>query len=365
MKKLFIISAALLLLASCTSLKEEFQPVFTGKYKEPAKAQPTQMSANTTIAELAAMYNGKPWDIDKNIIIAGKVSTTDKPGNFYKSLYIQDETGGIELKFGRNGLYNDYLPGQTLYVKCKGLTLGMYGFSSSASYGGNGMVQLGFTDPSGEYETSYLENPLLIDQHIFKGETGTEVAPEVITESQLPGKNDTQKNNRYIGKLVTLKGLKYANEAFVLLYINSNWDKKSPQNRVFLSPSNVASDPTAGITTWAMSKAKMTQYITSGRWDAFRVGSGNTYTGETVGDFKGEGSYPGFEKAAYSVSQYFKMGSKEIQIRTSGYCKFSDVEIPESVLSGKSTIDVTGILTLYQGNIQFTVNSIDDIVIND
>ena len=71
------------------------------------------------------------------------------------------------------------------------------------------------------------------------------------------------------------------------------------------------------------------------------------------------------EKAAYSVSQYFKMGSKEIQVRTSGYCRFSDVEIPESVLSGRATVDITGILTLYQGSIQFTVNSIEDIVIND
>ena len=365
MRKIFIILTALLALASCTSLKEEFQPVFTLKYEEPAKVEPADLKANTTIAELASMYQvNKPWNIDKNIIIAGKVSTTDKPGNFYKSFYIQDETGGMEIKIGRNGLYNDYLPGQTIFVKCKGLTLGMYGYKSG-NYGGNGMVQIGFEDPSGEYETSYLENPLLIDTHILKGQTGTEVVPVVITESQLPGKEDTQKNNQYIGKLVTLKGLKYANEAFVLLYLDSNKNKKAPENRVFLSSSNVAGDPTAGITTWAMSKAKMTEMITSGRWDAFRVGSGNTYTGETLGDFRGDGTYPGVEKNAYSVSQYFKMGSKEIQIRTSGYCKFSDVEIPESVRSGNATIDVTGILTLYQGSIQFTVNSIDDIKIND
>ena len=323
------------------------------------------MKANTTIAELAAMYTvSKPWDINKNIIISGIVSTTDRPGNFYKSFYIQDETGGMEIKMGKNGLYNDYEPGQRVFVKCKGLTLGMYGYKSG-NYGGNGMVQIGFKDPSGEYETSYLENQFLIDTHIFKGEVGTEVVPEVITENQLPGKSDTQKDNKYIGRLVTLKGLKYGNEAFVLLYLDSNKDKKAPENRVFLSSSNVSSDPTCGIKTWAMSKTKMTEYLTSGRWDAFRVGSGNTYTGETLGDFKGDGTYPGVEKNAYSVSQYFKMGSKEIQVRTSGYCRFSDVEIPESVLSGRATVDITGILTLYQGSIQFTVNSIDDIVIND
>ena len=365
MKKSFIIFAALLALASCTSLKEEFEPVFTLKYPEPAKTAPADMKANTTIAELAARYTAtKPWDVKENIIISGVVSTTYRPGNFYKSFYIQDETGGIEIKMGKNGLYNDYEPGQRVFVKCKGLTVGMYGYKTG-NYGGNGMVQIGFTDPSGEYETSYIENQLLIDTHIFKGEVGTEVVPEVITESQLPGKNDTQKDNKYIGRLVTLKGLKYAKEVFVLLYLDSNKDKKAAENRVFLSSSNVASDPTCGITTWAMSKTKMTEYLTSGRWDAFRVGSGNTYTGETLGDFKGDGTYPGVEKNAYSVSQYFKMGSKEIQVRTSGYCRFSDVEIPESVLSGRATVDITGILTLYQGSIQFTVNSIDDIVINE
>lgn len=365
MKKSFIILTAALALASCTSLKEEFQPVFTLEYEQPEVWQPARMEANTSIAELAAMYEtGKPQQIKKNIIISGIVSTTDQPGNFYKSLYIQDETGGIELKFGKNGLYNDYQPGQRIFVKCKGLTLGMYGYKTG-NYGGNGMVQIGYNDPSGAYETSYLENSLLIDTHIFKGETGPLVKPEVISASQLPAINETQETNHYIGKLVTLKGLRYANEAFVLLYLNSSQDKKSYKNRVFLSPSNVASNPTSGITTWALSKKKMTEMLCSGVWDKYRVGSGNDYTGQTLADLKGDGRYPGVEKAAYSVSQYFKMDDREIQIRTSGYCKFADAEIPQSVLDGVTTIDITGILTLYQGSIQVTVNSIDDIVINE
>ena len=237
MKKTFIISAAALALtlslASCTSLKEEFQPVFTLQYDNPDPQKPAKMEANTTIAELAAMYEpGKPQEIKKNIIISGIVSTTDKPGNFYKSLYIQDETGGLELKLGKNGLYNDYQPGQRIYVKCKGLTLGMYGYKTG-NYGGHGMVQIGYTDPSGAYETSYLENSLLIDTHIFKGETGPLVEPEIITEKDLPASNQTQATNKYIGRLVTLKGLRYADETFVLLYLNSNQDKKSYKNRVF------------------------------------------------------------------------------------------------------------------------------------
>ena len=336
--------------------------MFTGKYPEPEYKEPEVIERTHTIAELAAMYKSKPWKIDQDIIISGKVSTDDQPGNFYKSFYIQDETGGMEIKVGRNGLYNEYKPGQTVYVKCNGLTLGMYGYKSG-NYGGQGMVQVGYADPTGEYETSYLEHPVLVDNHIIKGALGDPVEPVVLTEAQLPGVNDTQKTNPYIGTLVTLKGLKYANETFTLLYLDSNQNKKDSKNRIFLS------DKTWGVTTWAMSEAKMKEYLYSGIWDSCYLGNANDYNYGTVGDRRGVDangvvSYPDIEKAAYSVSQYFTMGSKEIQIRTSGYCKFSDVELDPDVLSGAATIDVTGILTLYQGSVQFVLLDLDGVKIN-
>ncbi len=363
MKRILTLIAALALAASCTSLKEEFEPVFTGKYSEPAVKQPVQMTANTTIAELCAMYStGKPWDIDRDIIISGKVSTTDQPGNFYKSLYIQDGTAGIELKIGKNGLYNFYKEGQTLYVRCNGLTLGMYGYKTG-SYGGQGMVQIGYNDPTGSYETSYLEANYLIDSHIFCGEQGEKLNPVEVTADKLPSQNSLQASNPYLGCLVTLKGLKYANEAFCLIYINSNKDKTLSANRIFIS------DAPHGITTWAMSETKFKEYLDSGVWDDIKIGNANDYNYGTVG----EPADPGFatskediraHAAAYSVSQYFKLGSHEIQLRTSGYSKFGDGEIPQEVLSGSATVDITGILTLYQGSLQLIVNSLDDIKVN-
>lgn len=354
MKRIYYIISALILLASC----EEFQPVFTGKYDEPDAYKKETLEATHTIAQLAAMYKtGKPVTIDEDIIIKGVISTTDKPGNFYKSFYIQDETGGMEVKLGKNGLYNDYKLGQTVYIKCNGLTVGMYGYKSG-NYGGNGMVQIGFSDPTGEYETSYIEDPLIIDTHIIRGEMGEELVPEVISEKDLPATNATLATCPYIGKLVTLTGLKYADETFTLVYLDSNKDKKASWNRIFLS------DKTWGITTWAMSKGKMEEYIRSGIWDSCTVGSGSDNFGN-VGKHKGDGSYPTIEKAAYSVSQYFKMGEKEIQIRTSGYAKFADTEIDPDVLAGRKTINATGVLTLYQGSVQFILLDIDGVTVNE
>ena len=377
MKKILIFALSFLTLNSCQSLKEEFQPVWGG-YDEPEVDIPVTMAPTHTIGELAAMYEiGNPWTIDQNIVISGIVSTTDRYGNFYKSFYIQDDTGGMEIKLGKNGLYNDYLPGQRIYVSCRDLELGMYGYKSGS---GNGMVQIGFHDPSGSYETSYLESSLLIDTHVFKGEVEGEVEPVVVEADELPVSSDIQGEDScpYLGKLVTIKNLWYSwyddkykdlNEAFALLYLDSNQDKKASRNRIFISGENT------GITTWAMSEEKMDEYLVSGIWDNVNIGNANDYNYGTVGDYKNKinpvngQSYYGIERAPASVSQYFstEQGGQGfcVQIRTSGYCRFADTEIDPAVLAGEQSINVTGILTLYQGKIQVTVNNITDIEYNE
>ena len=362
MKRIFNIkwaAAAMLSSALILSSCEEFTPVFTGKYPEPEQWSPVEMVVTHTIAELAEMYTpGRAFEIEDAIVISGKVSTSDQAGNFYRSLYIQDETGGIELKMGKTGLYNEYKPGQTVYVACKGLWLGMYGYDDDEAYGGAGMVQLGFEDPTGEYETSYIEVQYLIDQHIFRGETGEPVEPVAVAEQDLPGPWDTQADNQYVGRLVTLSGLTYGNEIFTLLYVNPNLDHKTSGNRVFLS------DQTHGVTTWAMSEQKVKEHLQAGDWDAVYIGNSRDYTYGTVGDAKNKETLLKYAAPA-NVSQYFKMGEKEIQIRTSGYCRFADLEIDPDVLAGKKTIDATGILTMYQGNIQFVLLDQTGVKVNE
>lgn len=384
MKKIF----SLVILGAALCACEEFSPVTTFKYGNPAPYEPCDYKPNTTIAELVALYpdHGKPIaSMTGGRIIAGRVSTTDQPGNFYKTLYIQDETGGIELKIGKNGLYNDFKEGQMIYVDCDDLALGEYGFKN----GNNGMVQIGFDGEGTDYETAYMELPYIIDNHILRGDPDDiqKVESVVIDQYDLPSAFDDQSTNHNIGKLVTLKNLTYggfdsygAQEVFALLYLNSNADKKASTNRIFVSGTDM------GVTTWAMSKEKMTAYLESGIWDHLEVGSGNTSHG-FVGDAKyayqgykkdEQGNetwdkdsagnpiktYPTIERNAYSVSQYFSCGNVSIAIRTSGYCKFADTEIPAEVLDGTKTIDVTGVLTLYEGAIQIVINNIDDIKIN-
>lgn len=336
MKKIYtVLIAAAVLFAGC----EEFQPVFTGKYPDPQEQKlysDADFSKITTIAELKDMYkaNGnKPLVIQKSCVIKGQVTTSDQVGNLYKSLYIQDETAGIEVKIGKNGLYNEYKLGQWLYVDCTGLTVGDY----------NGMINIGYADPSGEYETAYLEHAYIIDAHVFKGAYDKPVEPVVITEADLHKKVN-------LGRLVTIKDLKYDNHIFILAYVDPNGNRKDyTNNGIFIDedgPDNY------GVTTWACSEQKWKEYLLAGNFDEVEA------AGTTVGNLL---KTTGIGSMAYSVSQYFKMGDTDVQVRSSGYARFADTEIPEAVLDGSATVTFTGILTEYKGAAQFTLIDLDGV----
>ena len=341
MKRIYtILFAVATLFTAC----EEFQPVFTGKYENPEDQYIyTDEDFNnefTSIVDLKAMYTGKPVKITKRCVIKGQVTTSDQVGNLYKSLYIQDETAGIEVKIGKNGLYNEYKLGQWIYVDCTDLTVGDY----------KGMINIGYEDPSGEYETGYLEHAYIIDNHIFKGEYSDPVKPVEVTEANLL-------KDVNLGRLVTIKGLKYDNHIFILAYVDPNGNRKDyTNNGIFIDeegPDNY------GVTTWACSETKWKEYLYGGNFDSVEV------AGKTVGDFKNaKGTYD-IGSMAYAVSQYFKMGSSTVQVRTSGYARFADTELPAEVLNKTATVDFTGILTKYNGESQFTLIDLNGVKKSD
>ena len=370
MKKTIIAIFALAALASCQSLIEEWQPVFSIDPDEPAwfvpyteETLPDFSGTFTTIKDLKAMYkNGKPMEITGNVWIKGQVTSSDKTGNIYRELYIQDKTGGIDLKLGKSSLYSEYSLGQWVYVYCDGLTLGAY----------NGMPQLGLEadqTTTNDYETSYIDVQVIIDQHVFRGAFDKPLKPAEVTEADVKASISAGFKGDLWGKLVTIKGLTYGNEIFALFYPNTNLPHTSanPENRVFLSDKG-----TWGINTWACSKAKYIEYLNSGVWDSAEVGSGATRYGSIKGK-PSEYLKPGKTLDSFGadadltykeimikyangnyVSHYFKLGSTDIQVRTSGFARFADIQLDPAILNG-ATVDITGILTIYSGSAQFSL----------
>ena len=339
-------AAALTLLASC----DEWEPVFTGDYGKADVYKPVTLTPNKTIMELKSLYKNAPVKIEDGIIIGGQVISEDRSGNIYKSIYIQDATGAIEVKIGKNSLYNDYKLGQWVYVKCSGLTLGAY----------NGMIQLGYEDASGEYETSYLDVQYIIDTHIFRGELDAPLAPKKVAESDLLKEEN-------LGCYVEIDGLKYGSvknpkgEIFCLIYVDSSKDKKSDSNRIFLSSTGKdykpVKDPSWGIKTWAMSKQGFISYLKSGVLDEGMLNDNS----KPISDPELKSTL--IKNAdAYAVSQYFRMGSTDVQVRTSGYAKFADTQIDQKILDG-AAVNMKGIITVYKNAVQFTLIDLNGVEI--
>lgn len=329
MKKILI----LLSIAALAAVSCDIYPDSTYSYGHRSFDPP---AVNATIADLKALYKtpGNPVVITDDIVITGRVVSSDESGNLYRSLYIQDATGAIEIKIGKSSLYNDYKPGQWLIVDCNGLALGQYG----------GMLQIGYrtdqpawVEATSSYETAYIDVQYIIDSHIFKGEIGPKVEPELIDEAGI-------KDEANFGKLVRIEGLTYGNKIFVILY-----DKAD--NALYLR------DGTHGVTTWAMSENGFKAYMTpNGKVEPQSAFDGSI----TPANWKDYYD----AAAAYTLSQYFTKGSTDLQVRTSGYAKFADQQISSRILKG-AKVNLTGLLTYYNGNNQFTLIDLDGVEIID
>lgn len=184
-----------------------FTSCIKDKYDAPTPNVPhVDFTANKTIADLKAMFAGTLDSIEEDVIIKGIVISSDQAGNIYKSLYIQDSTGGLNISLDKTNLYTTLKPGQLIYVKCKGLYLGAYG----------GVVQLGFNYAGSIGRIPYA----MIDSHIFPdGLPGTVVAPAVKTIPGLTG-NDICTKIQLDNVHFETVGTEFASQLFSTTSIN-------------------------------------------------------------------------------------------------------------------------------------------------
>lgn len=100
----------------------------------PVEGTYIDIQPSNTIKDLKALHVTKAgFDLIKtDMTICGEVTMDDRSGNYYKTLVIEDATGGIEVKFNDGFLFNEYPVGRTICIKCKDLMLTDY----------NGVTQL-------------------------------------------------------------------------------------------------------------------------------------------------------------------------------------------------------------------------------
>lgn len=160
---------------------------------------------DVSVAFMKSLYSGHPVRITKDYRIKGYVVSTDRYGNFHKTLAITDDTGGIEVRIDNERLFETYWPGDLLEIHCNSLTLGAYG----------GLVQLG-TAPSGTYELGYIDaNSVAAHIRIAGKADSNPIATHMSIADISP---------RWLSCLVRIQGVKFVDEEQGLLWCDPDED---------------------------------------------------------------------------------------------------------------------------------------------
>lgn len=119
-----------------------------------------------TIDGLRTLQNttGGTFTIEDSLSVYGVVTMDESDGNIYKNFYMQDATGGINVRINTGG---GVYEGDSIRIYLKGTTLGKY----------NGVLQL---------------DSVHVDNNIVKLATQKSITPEVITIDQITTARESQ-----------------------------------------------------------------------------------------------------------------------------------------------------------------------------
>lgn len=88
---------------------------------------PGQKSRLVSVAYLKSLHNLSPVTVAEDIRIEGRVVSTDRQGVLYRTLCVEDATGGIALMLEGDELFKRFPYGSMVTVNCNSLRLGTYG----------------------------------------------------------------------------------------------------------------------------------------------------------------------------------------------------------------------------------------------
>lgn len=169
-------------------------------YDAPLLTEPeyTGPEANITIKDLraqtAAATQDAPVVLTQEQVLKAVVTANDESGNIFKKIYLEDETGAIEMEVDQSSVYNYYLVGQTVYIDLKGLSISVFGDEQ----------QLGH--PEGYlYRTPWEE----FEKHVIRDGWANPENAKPLELDDISVINADPETYKF--KLVTLKGVTFQN----------------------------------------------------------------------------------------------------------------------------------------------------------
>lgn len=172
MKRLFLIILLFLSAVGCYD-----------SHKEPLQEE-VAMQANCTMEQLRRMCFSGCYAVVTDIICMGRVTSSDKEGNFYRSLVVEDDSGGVEIKLGTYNIDSQYPIGLIVMLRLKGAAIMVE----------DGVVKVGLPPQSFDSAPRDMEAQSVIDAHLVRGTSIEEITPMVCDIASL----DTSLCGRFV-----------------------------------------------------------------------------------------------------------------------------------------------------------------------
>ena len=165
-------------------------------FDNPPGPSDPNIVANTSLKDLKNIHqtSGAYDVITTDIIISGVVVADDKSGNFYKQLYIQDSTGGLQILLDANSLYGTYPVGRRIFIRCNGLCISDY----------NGTMELGVKAIVSGSPSLQGIPANLVNRYVIGGSINNPVVPKLVTYADLNVSGPKPWLNPLVGTLIQL-----------------------------------------------------------------------------------------------------------------------------------------------------------------
>ena len=160
-------------------------------------------SGLVSIAYLKSRCKGLSTNINSDISIRGTVVANDLFGEFYNTLVLVDESGGVEVSIDRERLCVDFPLYANVSVTCNGLAVGRVG----------GKVVLG-AKPTGEFTTDRIADGDVAKYLLWQSGDITAVAPRKVRIADLGVKN--------VSDYLLFEGVRFADDE-----VGRKWCKES------------------------------------------------------------------------------------------------------------------------------------------
>ncbi len=307
MNKIFKLMTAVLLVATAVTFS-----ACKKSFDNPPGASDPNIVANTSIKTLKALHTtAAAYDvITSDIVITGIVVADDKSGNLYKQIFIQDETGGLQILLDATNLYGNYPVGRRIFIKCKDLCISDY----------NGTMQLGVKATVAGIPSMEAIPGNLISKYVVGGSINNPVVPFVVTQNQL----GTSMQDQYLGSLIQLDGYEFADStvtyADTSVYKNTlNRDIKNCAGQTIIirtsGYSNFAATRVAGgngsvvaiYTTFGSTKQLLLRGVEDVKFNASRCNLFEEYFSSlSTADNNNDFAFPGWKNIAPNATAMYK-----------------------------------------------------------